>query len=109
MLWDVRPRQIAGPEDAMVDEIAEGKIVHAVSGADPSDRTLAGDRSDRVQRAFDQVSFASRVEIRQRSVDGAFDAVSGKDIHDAPDAGLAAVLAISKRRIVRFPFAATIL
>src|SRR5215471_21485107 len=68
MLWDVRPRQIAGPEDAMVDEIAEGKIVHAVSGADPSDRTLAGDRSDRVQRAFDQVSFASRVEIRQRSV-----------------------------------------
>src|ERR1700758_1577328 len=68
MLRDVRPWQIAGPEDAMVDEITEGKIVHAVPGADPADRTLACNRGDRVKRAFNQVSFASRVEIRKNGV-----------------------------------------
>src|SRR5215470_5567809 len=68
MLRNIRPWQIAGPENAMLDEIAEGKIVHAVPGTDPTDRTLACDPSERVERAFDQGSFAGRIEIRKSSV-----------------------------------------
>ena len=35
-------------------------------------------------------------------IDGAFDAVAIQRIHDAPDAGFAAILAISQRRVVGF-------
>src|SRR5215472_15437203 len=42
-------------------------------------------------------------------VDGPFDAVAGEDIHDAPDTGFPAILAIGERRIIRFAFAAAVL
>src|SRR5215470_672512 len=68
MLRNIRPWQIAGPENAMVDEIAKGKVVHPVPRAHPAHRTLACDPSDSVKRAFDQGSFAGRIEIRKSSV-----------------------------------------
>src|SRR5207247_2195465 len=43
-------------------------------------------------------------------IDGTFDAVTVERVHDAPDASLAAVFAVGKRRIVRLAvFAAPIL
>jgi hypothetical protein len=62
---------------------------------------------------------ATGVELLQRlgkvlgdtavGINGSFDAVASQDLHDAPDAGFAAILAVGEGSVVRLIVAAAVL
>src|SRR5262245_21162660 len=57
MLRDIGSRQVAGPENAFINVVAEAIFVDSMAGTDPADRAPTGHRRERVQSSPDEFFF----------------------------------------------------